>query len=255
MFLRRGLGVLGIGIAVLMLHCASSETSAPRGPGDGGVEGGTTTPTPPGATPGTTTISGSGASVDVPAGASDVAVSIATDAPPLPSGVTALGSVFAFTPHGKTFAAPVTIRVPFTAPASGTPVLYTASPGGTWAPVEGATNTGGTSVAKVSHFSYFAVGGTVDDCSPAGTSCAPGRAGCCTDPSVGSKCAQTNDFTCCNNLGGACSDVVECCGAETGFFACEGARCCAAQGGGCGGDGDCCPGLTCIAFNCGVGTR
>jgi hypothetical protein len=250
MFVRRGLGLIGVGIGILMLHCSSSETSAPAAGGDGGTEGGTNTPAPP--TPGATTVSGSGASVDVPAGTSDVVITIATDAPPLPPGVTALGNVFAFTPHGKTFASPVTIHIPFTAPTSGIPVLYTASPGGAWTPVEGATNAGGMSTAKVSHFSFFAVGGTADDCSPAGTSCAPGRAGCCVDPAVGSKCAETNNFTCCNNLGGACSDTVQCCGADTGFFVCEGGACCAKQGGGCGGDEDCCQGFTCIAFNCGV---
>ena len=34
-------------------------------------------------------------------------------APPLPAGLTPIGQMFAFTPHGTTFAVPVTVTMPF----------------------------------------------------------------------------------------------------------------------------------------------
>src|SRR5262245_21812242 len=82
--------------------------------GGGGDDGGTNNPPPPpppvntgiGASGGTVT-EATGAKVVIPAGALTTNVDIqvtktSTGAPALPAGVTAAGSVFAFTPHGTT---------------------------------------------------------------------------------------------------------------------------------------------------------
>ncbi len=104
---------------------------------------------------GARTLTGPGGAVlEVPAGAlkapANLAIAAATDGfPALPAGA---GTVFALTPHGQMFAAPVTLTFPATATQTR---LLTAQPGGTWAPVPGARRVGDTLVAEVSHFSYF----------------------------------------------------------------------------------------------------
>src|SRR6476619_3451680 len=104
-----------------------------------------------------------GASVVIPADAlsspTSITVAVATDAPPLPSNLTPLGSIFAFTPHGQPFASPVMISVPFTAPATGTPQLYVASPdsNGWLGPLTEATTGDGVLSLQVVHFSWFVV--------------------------------------------------------------------------------------------------
>src|SRR5215831_1956694 len=67
---------------------------------------------------GGTVTEASGAKVVIPPGAltqdSPIAVTqIAAGAPALPTGVTAVGAIYAFTPHGTVFASPVTITIPF----------------------------------------------------------------------------------------------------------------------------------------------
>jgi uncharacterized delta-60 repeat protein len=111
-----------------------------------------------------------GAKVVVPSGAltQNTAIAIAqssTGAPPLPAGVVADGPLFAFTPHGTSFQAAVTITVPFdpaAVPAGTTPVLYktTAAMNG-WDAVAGATISGSTMSASITSFSYLAVGSPV----------------------------------------------------------------------------------------------
>ena len=72
------------------------------------------------------------ASVVIPPGALAVNVQLQVEAttagaPALPTGLSAQGLMFAFTPHGTTFAAPVTITMPFDpalVPAGVTPALY-----------------------------------------------------------------------------------------------------------------------------------
>jgi hypothetical protein len=68
----------------------------------------------------------------------------------------------ALTPHGTTFAAPVSVHIPFdeaqAAPGGQTLRLYTAMPGGAWTPVDGARLVSGAMEADVRHFSYFIVG-------------------------------------------------------------------------------------------------
>ncbi len=80
---------------------------------------------------------------------------------PLPSDVVSLGTVFAFTPHAKTFASQVAIQVPFSGTELAGRALYTADKdGSSWSPVQNATQpTPGQKMftATVDHFSYFTV--------------------------------------------------------------------------------------------------
>ena len=129
--------------------------------------GGGSTPPPAtiGAAGGTAT-GPAGAQVVVPAGALATATAVAvaqtsTGAPALPAGLAMAGSVFAFTPHGTTFAAPVTVTVPYDAaavPATATPVLYKTNAAGGWDAVAGASFANGMASANVTSFSWVVVG-------------------------------------------------------------------------------------------------
>ncbi|HEU4589707.1 MAG TPA: Calx-beta domain-containing protein [Steroidobacteraceae bacterium] len=108
----------------------------------------------------------SGAKVVVPAGAlaANTAIAVAQSAagaPALPAGAVAKGQIFAFTPHGTTFATPVTITVPFDAsavPAGMTLALYkTNASQSAWEVVAGATVNGDAMSGQVSSFSYAVV--------------------------------------------------------------------------------------------------
>lgn len=96
-----------------------------------------------------------GVKVEVPAGAlmanAALGLAVATNGfPALPPG--AGSTVFALTPHGQTFAVPVTVTFPA---AAGQTRLMTAQPGGPWTPVDGARRVGDSLVAEVTHFSFF----------------------------------------------------------------------------------------------------
>ncbi len=136
--------------------------------GDSGG-GGSTPPPPPapgvGATGGTVT-GPSGAQVVIPAGALASNTQVAVEqsgsgAPALPSGITSFGQMFAFTPHGTTFATPATVTVPFDpslVPAGQVPALYKTNSARTaWELVPGATVSGSTMTGQVSSFSNFLV--------------------------------------------------------------------------------------------------
>lgn len=108
-----------------------------------------------------------GAEVIVPAGALSTFVEIsidevATSTPSFPpSGIDAIGALYAFTPHGRTFDLPVTIRVPFDprwVPDGATPRLYRAEPGGAFAEVVQATVDDVFLTGMVDGFSYFGPG-------------------------------------------------------------------------------------------------
>jgi hypothetical protein len=76
--------------------------------------------------------------------------------PQIPTSLQIVSPVFAFLPHGLTFAIPVTVRVPY-AGADPTMVgLYTAPPGGSWTKVNGVTFEPDYALADVTHFSFFA---------------------------------------------------------------------------------------------------
>lgn len=107
---------------------------------------------------------GSGAAVPAGALTQDVDIGIeASDAgaPPLPADATRIGTTYAFTPHGTSFAQPVTVTVPFDPAllaAGTTPELYKTSAGRVgWEPVAGANVSGSSMVGQVSSFSNFVV--------------------------------------------------------------------------------------------------
>jgi ZU5 domain len=107
-----------------------------------------------------------GAKVVIPQGALSQNTEIAiaqtgTGAPALPPNVTTVGAMFAFTPHGTIFNAPVTVTMPFDIsklPAGSTPVLLkTNAAQSTFETVVGATVSGSTMTAQVSSFSFLQV--------------------------------------------------------------------------------------------------
>ncbi|HXJ87173.1 MAG TPA: Calx-beta domain-containing protein [Candidatus Binatia bacterium] len=115
---------------------------------------------------GGTVTEASGAKVVVPAGAltQDTPITVSqtsAGAPPLPAGVTAVGPIYAFTPHGTSFAVPATITVPFepaSVPGGTTPVLYkTNAAQSAWDVVSGASVSASTMVGNVSGFSFAVV--------------------------------------------------------------------------------------------------
>ncbi|HEY1282895.1 MAG TPA: hypothetical protein VGE96_00315, partial [Steroidobacteraceae bacterium] len=153
----------------LILLVALSAACGGGGSDSGSSGASSTSPPPPPPTnsgigsAGGTVTEASGAKVVIPAGALTANTNIAvtessSGAPPLPAGVTAFGSIYAFTPHGTTFATPVTITVPFDpakVPAGTTVVLYKTNASQTaWEPVSGATVSGNTIVGNVSGFSF-----------------------------------------------------------------------------------------------------
>jgi alpha-tubulin suppressor-like RCC1 family protein len=115
-----------------------------------------------GAAGGTVTGAG-GAQVVVPAGAlgTDTAIEVvqsSSGSPALPAGLAASGQVFAFTPHGTSFAAAVTVSVPFSAaavPTGATVMLFKTNSAGAWVQVPNATASAGMLTAQVTGFSWF----------------------------------------------------------------------------------------------------
>jgi uncharacterized delta-60 repeat protein len=82
-------------------------------------------------------------------------------APALPAGVTAFGPIYAFTPHGTSFAVPVTMTVPFnpaSVPKGTTLALYkTDATQRKWEDVSGASANGSLMSGQVTGFSYTVV--------------------------------------------------------------------------------------------------
>ena len=126
-------------------------------------------PPPPGILIGAAggTVTGlNGAQVVIPAGAlaTEIRINIeqiVTGAPALPAGFAAHGQMFAFTPHGTTFAAPVTMTLPFdpaSVPAGTTPVFYKTTNAQTqWEQIANATFGATTVSAQVTSFSNATV--------------------------------------------------------------------------------------------------
>ena len=109
------------------------------------------------------TLSGpNGATVVIPPGALATDTTIAIEqtqagSPPLPGGFSVSGSMFALTPHGTTFAAPVTVSLPFDAasvPAGSTPALYKTNAQNQWERVAGATFGANSVSAQITSFSH-----------------------------------------------------------------------------------------------------
>jgi uncharacterized delta-60 repeat protein len=149
---------------ILALACLSGLMACGGG-GDDGDPAPAPPPPPPAGTvigaAGGTVTGPSGASVVIPAGAltAETRISIevsSAGAPALPGSVTASGQMFAFTPHGTTFAVPVTITLPFAGgvPAGQTPAFYKTINNQTqWDQVIGATFGANTMTAQVTSFS------------------------------------------------------------------------------------------------------
>ena len=119
---------------------------------------------------GGTVVGASGGQVVIPAGAlsQNVAISItqsSTGAPALPAGVSVVGQMFAFQPHGTSFASPATITIPFDpalVPAGSSVSLYKTTAGQAgWEIVSGATVSGSSISAAVTSFSYMVAGAPV----------------------------------------------------------------------------------------------
>lgn len=136
------------------------------GSGGGGPSNPSQTPPPAasGIGPAGGTVTAGGARVVIPAGAlvASTAVTIeqsSQGAPPLPADLTGVGPMFAFTPHGTQFAAPVTVTVPYTesAAAGATPALYKTNAQNEWEAVAGAAFAAGEATASVSSFSWMQV--------------------------------------------------------------------------------------------------
>jgi sugar lactone lactonase YvrE len=174
--------LMAVLVTVVVCACGGGSQPAPQGPGSAsgiGPSGGMAS-------------EASGAQVVIPSGALSSTTPIAvtrtsTGAPALPAGVTTLGPMFAFTPHGTSFAVPVTITVPFdpsSVPAGKTPKLFkTNATQSGWQEVPGATVQGSTITGQVSGFSFAvaadATGENVDPDQPVISSIVPdhGRAG------------------------------------------------------------------------------
>jgi sugar lactone lactonase YvrE len=152
-----------VGLFTMAVVCACGGTQpTPQGPGSGagiGASGGMAS-------------EASGAQVVIPSGALSAATPIAVSktsagAPALTTGLVPFGPMFAFTPHGTTFAVPATITVPFdvaSVPAGRTPRLFkTDATQSSWQEVPGATVEGNAMKGQVSGFSFAVVAGATDD--------------------------------------------------------------------------------------------
>jgi len=134
--------------------------------GGGGAAGSAPAPAPAPAPSGIGSAGGTvtgpaSAQVVIPAGALSTDTQIAVTqsgagAPAIPAGITAVGDMFSFTPHGTTFAKPVTLTVPFDpaqVPPGAVLVLYKTNASGGWEVVHGATRNGNTISAQATGFS------------------------------------------------------------------------------------------------------
>jgi uncharacterized delta-60 repeat protein len=152
---------------LLLLLCLPLWLTACGG-GGGGDEPGNNTPSPlpPGTIgPAGGTVTGpAGAQVQVPAGAltqnTTIVISQTTEgAPALPAGYVGVGPMFAFTPHGTSFASLATVTIPYDAaqvPTGETPVMLKTNAAQTgWEPVPGVTLNNGVASANISGFSWI----------------------------------------------------------------------------------------------------
>jgi Calx-beta domain/ZU5 domain len=141
--------------------CLVLTLAACGGGGDSSAGGGTPTTGSVVGAAGGTVLGPNGAKVEIPPGAlsTDTAINVAPSvagAPALPSGISAVGQMFAFTPHGTTFAVPVTISLPFdpaSVPAGTAPQLYKTDAQNQWRQVAGAVFGTDSVSAQVTSFS------------------------------------------------------------------------------------------------------
>ncbi len=135
------------------------------GGGDGGGSGGTQQSGTVVGAAGGTVVGPNGAKVVIPAGAlaTNTTINIAQIAAStavLPVGFSVSGQMFAFTPHGTTFAVPVTMTLPFNpalVPAGTTPQFYKTNAQFQWEQITNATFGTDTATAQVTSFSDGAI--------------------------------------------------------------------------------------------------
>jgi uncharacterized delta-60 repeat protein len=147
-----------IGLALGLAACGGGDGDEDQG----GAAG--TQPAPSGIGAAGGTVQGpNGSKVVIPSGALAVVTQIAVEqttagAPPLPPGLTPIGQMFAFTPHGTTFAVPVTVTMPFdpaSVPAGVTPALFKTNSQNQWEKVVNATFGASSVSGQVTSFSDF----------------------------------------------------------------------------------------------------
>jgi uncharacterized delta-60 repeat protein len=147
-----------IGFALGLAACGGGDDD------ESGAAGTQPVPTPPGiGAAGGTVLGPNGSKVAIPSGALAVVTQIAVaqttaGAPPLPAGLTPIGQMFAFTPHGTTFAVPVTVTMPFdpgAVPAGATVALFKTNAQNQWEKVANATFGASSVSGQVTSFSDF----------------------------------------------------------------------------------------------------
>ena len=152
--------------------CLLLALGACGGGGDGGGGTGTSSAgTVVGAAGGTVT-GPNGATIVIPPGALATETTIGIEessagAPALPPGLTVRGPMYAFTPHGTTFAVPVTLTLPFDAsaiPSGSGPAFYKTNAQNEWERVSAATFGAGTVTAQITSFSNGQAGIELIEC-------------------------------------------------------------------------------------------
>ena len=155
--LLRVLRYMGVSLCLALAACGGGGGEADSA-GGGAPAAGTVV----GAAGGT--VAGpNGASLVIPPGALAANTTIRIEqtsagAPALPGGFVVSGPMFAFTPHGTTFAAPVTMTLPFDptlVPAGVTPELLKTNAANEWQPVPGAVFGANSVTAQLSSFSLL----------------------------------------------------------------------------------------------------
>ena len=114
---------------------------------------------------GGTVLGPNGAKVEIPPGALSAGTTISVEqtsaaSPPLPAGYSAVGQMFALTPHGTAFSVPATLTLPFDGSqvlAGTTPQVMKTNERNQWVPVAGATFGAGVMTAGVTGFSFMQV--------------------------------------------------------------------------------------------------
>jgi uncharacterized delta-60 repeat protein len=151
----------------LAAACLLLALGACGGGGDGGSDAGTSsTGTVIGAAGGTV-VGPNGVEIVIPPGAlaADTMIAIeqtSAGSPALPAGFSVVGQMFAFTPHGTSFAVPVTVTLPFdpaTVPAGKVPALFKTNAQNQWEQVASATFGANTVSAQITSFSWQQIGG------------------------------------------------------------------------------------------------
>jgi uncharacterized delta-60 repeat protein len=150
--------------ATLLLACALGACEGGGGDSDAGAGG------PPAGTvvgpAGGTVLGPNSSKVVIPPGAltTDTTINIeqsSAGAPALPSGFVASGAMFAFTPHGTTFAVPVTLTLPFdptTVPAGKAPAFFKTNAQSQWEQIGNAIFGATSLTAQITSFSNGQVG-------------------------------------------------------------------------------------------------